>query len=87
MKRTAALAIGLCLIASTGHAQGWVAFLNGFLQGDQQHYLQQQNMQHGYPAQIYQPYAYGGQPQPSYFFFNGRTITCIPMGNGSTYCQ
>lgn len=86
MKTTAALAIGFCLIASTGHAQGWAQALTGFLQGDQEHYLQQQNIQRGYPAQVYRP-TYGGQSYTTYFNYNGRIITCIPMGNGATYCQ
>ncbi len=83
MKSTAALAIGLCLIASTGHAQGWANFLGGFLQGDQEHYYQQQNIQRGYPAYI-QPRAYGG---PSYYIINGRTVVCMPLGNGTFSCQ
>ena len=86
MKFAAALAIGICLVASTGHAQGWAQALTGFLQGDQEHYLQQQNIQRGYPAYI-QPRTFGGQSQTTYFNLNGRIITCIPLGNGSTYCQ
>jgi hypothetical protein len=89
VKFTAALAIGLCLIASTGHAQGWaqaIIGLGAFSQGVQNGEAQRYNMQRGYPAQI-QSYPYGGQSQPTYFNFNGRIITCLPLGNGSTYCQ
>ena len=86
MKTKAALAIGFCLIASTGHAQGWMGAVGAFLQGDQEHYLQQQNIQRGYPAQVYRP-SYGTQSQPSQIIFNGRVVTCFPLGNGFTSCQ
>ncbi len=91
MKFTAALAIGLCLIASTGHAQNWIAALGAFAQGVQNGEAQRYNMQHGYPAQIQPMYdqsqsQWGSQSSPYYIFNGGRTVTCFPMGNFVT-CQ
>jgi hypothetical protein len=97
MKFTAALAIGLCLIASTGHAQGWLGVLGGLGNGIQNGEAQRYNMQHGYPAYIQPPPPTydsqsqsqwpGGSGGPSYYILNGRTITCVPLGNGMTSCR
>ncbi len=91
MKITAALAIGLCLIASTGHAQGWaqaLTALGAFSQGVQNGQAQRYNMEHGYPATVYPTSpTFGGQSQTTQFLIDGRLVTCIPMGTGFTYCQ
>ena len=76
-------------LATPVHAQGWaqaLTALGAFSQGVQNGEAQRYNMEHGYPAYVAPPY--GSQsPGPSYFILNGRIITCLPMGNGSTYCQ
>jgi hypothetical protein len=87
MKYTAAAVFGLCLVTSAAHAQGWITALTGlgaFSQGVQNGEAQRYNMQHGYPAQTYQP-SYGAQ-YPQNYIPNGRTVTCQPFGS-YIYCQ
>ena len=75
-------------LATPAHAQGWaqaLTALGAFSQGVQNGEAQRYNMEHGYPA--YVAPTQRSQPGTTYYLVDGRLITCIPMGNGSTYCQ